>query len=162
MIHFDVKPGSLQEHQLLEIAKRLQLKPILEAEDPAQKNLDAVMTVLKFDGDIPLHNDGTEAGKKSRNQADKIATEGNTALYYVTFDPPHGDVEAYVLVDGRGKVSYYDHTHNTLVFENKIVYTSTPKRIEDAIEDWVQEYRIESGKGKDGCITAYLEILKDE
>jgi hypothetical protein len=28
---FNVKPGSLQEHQLLEVAKRLNLKPIMES-----------------------------------------------------------------------------------------------------------------------------------
>jgi hypothetical protein len=125
-------------------------------------NQNAIETVLKFDGDIPLHTDRKKADvPMSHNQADEIIEEDGSTLFYVSIDPPHGDCEAYVVVDKRGQVSYYNLTSG---YQDAVVNGKQRGRatyLESDIDDWVQEFKIEGGRNhaKKGAISAYLDIL---
>jgi hypothetical protein len=132
------------------------------AEEPkitSDANLKAVLDVMKFDGDIPLKNDGSQAGKTSMNLANKLKTEGNYELWYVSIDPPDADLEAYVVSDHKGNFSYYDFTNATVVINNKIIDDKAPNDLTDAIEKVCKDFKIESPNPSDGVIAAYLEAL---
>lgn len=120
-----------------------------------EKNMEAISTILKFDGDIPL-------GKESRNQADKLLTEDGMALFYVSINPPHGDCEAFVVIDKAGKMSYFDNTQDVLVVDDKMI--GVARYMNDDLEAVLEEYEIDgSGPGrpaKKGAIAAYLAALK--
>lgn len=75
----------------------MKVRDQLEAhKSPEEKNLEAVMTVLKFDGDIPLHKDGTKAGQESRNLANRLGTEKDFSLWYIDINPPYAGGESGV------------------------------------------------------------------
>jgi hypothetical protein len=144
--------------ELLDLVQEDETKKNFTMDD----NLEAIETVLKFDGEIPLHTDRQKAGvPKSRNQADEIIEEDGSTLFYVSLDPPYGNCEAYVVVDKRGKVSYYNLTSGfqDVVVDGKLKGRAT--YLESDIDDWVNEYKIEGGRNhaKKGAIPAYLEIL---
>lgn len=124
-------------------------------EDGPEKNLKAVDLALRSDGDIPI-------GGKSRNQMDKLGEEDGSNVFYVTLDPPHGTVEAYVVVDKQGKFSYYDFTDEVVVVNGKFHQGGgdTPsKEWQEKLEDVISEYKFESGEVAPGGIKAYLAHL---
>lgn len=144
------------------------LKEFILLEEDSDLSLKAVMRALKFDGDIPLHNDGSQASKqlaagRIHNQADKMQETKNGTLYYVSLTSREPDdkyeVEAYVVCDTKGKCSYYDFSNYVLVIDNKIVRKSPPGAVEDKIEEVVQEYNLEGNHPKPGALEAYLAAL---
>lgn len=139
-------------------------KPITEQRSDyqqAEKNLATVKKVAKFDHDIPLHDDGTDEGKKSQNQADKIMTSGSSSLYYIAIDPPHADVEAFVIIDGKGNCSYLDDRAHCIVLNNEVVDSSTSD-FDEAVSQWVEDFTIGHGAGgaKPGAIEALRKLLE--
>jgi len=130
-----------------------------------EENLKAVQTLMKFDGDIPLCTDThTSIGARTFNQCDSIITEFNAinaTMFYVSVDPPHANIEAYVICDGRGQVSYYDFTNDVVVVNDKISFASRQQL--DKIEYVINEYKIEGGPQtvKPGVIEAYMAALID-
>lgn len=138
------------------------IKELLALNESKIDNLKAIHTVLKFDGDIPLHNDKPKEGEEqSKNQADKIADEDGMSMFYVTLDAPYGDCEAYVIVGKDGKVSYYDFTNSQAVLNDKPVMDSHGSKWEEAVNDVVDEYRIEGGANhvKKGACAAFMAML---
>ena len=126
----------------------------------AEQNLQAILTVLKFDGDIPLHKDGSEAGKTSMNLATKLYSDGRgNDIFYVSIDKPHANCEAYVFCDNKGNCSYFDFSLRTVVINNEIVHERAPSWIEDAVEKVAQDYRFEHSQANEGADKAFLAAL---
>ena len=121
-----------------------------------EKNLKAVDLILRADGDIPI-------GKQSRTQCDKLGEEDGSQIFYVAVDEPHGNVEAYVVVDKRGNFSYYDFTDEVVVVDGKFAQGGGDRPSNDwrdELEDVIGEYKFESGKVAPGGIKAYMDLLK--
>lgn len=142
-----------------------ELLALSESGNIDEKNLKAIEQVLKFDGDIPLHTDRRKDGEEqSSNQADKLATEDGMSMFYVSLNEPHGDCEAYVVVDKKGEVSYYDFTHHTAVLKGKFIPDSHGSKWEEAVNEVVDEYAIEGGPNhiKKGACEAFLNMLASD
>lgn len=119
------------------------------------RNLEAICTALKFDGDFIL-------GPVTGNQCDKMGVDyaGND-MWYVSLNEPAGDCEAYVIADAHGNVSYYDHTHEVIVINNQLNPDRVRSSWKDRLDDLVDLHRLESGQVKPEAITAYLALLVD-
>lgn len=123
-------------------------------EQSSEKNLKAVDLILRADGDIPI-------GKDSRNQLDKMGSQDGSTMFFVSINPPHGDIEAYVVVDKSGKFSYYDFTDEVAVINNKFVHSDpTTSEWRDELEDLISEFKLESGTVANGGIKAFMDHLK--
>lgn len=122
-----------------------------------EENLEAVHAAL--DRHLPLHDDGTAEGKATQNQCDKIVSKGNSAttLWYVSLNQPYGDIEAYVLVTPDG-CSYVDYTKHVLVRDDKVIDKLRTDEM-SLVDDWVDKYTIESGRGAPESIRAYRDLL---
>jgi hypothetical protein len=119
----------------------------------AQSNLDALLTAMKFDGDIDL-------SKESRNLLYQISEEGDLELWFASFNLDTSDIEAFVVADMKGNFSYYDLSTDALIIDNVVVATN---RNSDQIDAVDAEYQID-GSGpnrqpKPGHIKAMLDVL---
>lgn len=120
------------------------------------KNLNAINTVLKFDGDIILGPDGG-------NQCDKMGTDAlGNEMWYISLNEPAGDCEAYVVTDKSGKVSYYDHTHDCIVIADEIISTTIHSEWKHKLDALVDLHRLESGHIEPAAIAAYNALLAEE
>lgn len=141
-----------------------ELISIIEADDAPdgedkitpQKNLDAVDLILRSDGDIPV-------GGKSQNQMDSMGEQDGKKMFYVSINPPHADVEAYVVVDKSGNFSYYDFTQESVVINGELMGPRGDRvtsEWQDQMEELINEYKLESGEVAEGGIKAFLDLLK--
>lgn len=135
-----------------------------------QRNFLTVNTMLKYDGDIPMYyHEGLVA---KGVQIDKLASNDNADLFYIaSYEEQYGDVEAYVVCDNRGNVSYHDVKHEVICYMNEvredwIPCTQMPSLIADEFENLFNKYYFEGGerdraenRTQDG-IEPFLELLK--
>lgn len=108
-----------------------------EYEAKLKLNFDTVNTVLKYDGDIPLN----------KVQCDHLASDGSADLYYIaSYDDQYGDVDAFVVCDNDGNVSYYDSGNHELVYMNEQkdpIWNGVghmPSMIVDSLEGIINNY----------------------
>lgn len=118
-----------------------------------ENNVKAVDLILRADGDIPID-------AKSRNQMDSMGEQGGKKMFYVSINPPHADVEAYVVVDKSGNFSYYDFTDEVVVIDGELKPDRVRSDWANEMEELVDEYKLESGKVAEGGIEAFLALLK--
>ena len=140
--------------ELLSLKEVEQGENLTDMKQSPEKNLKAVDLILRSGGDIPI-------GKESRNQLDKMGSQDGSTMFFVSINPPHGDVEAYVVVDKSGKFSYYDFTDEVVVINGKLVHSDpTTSEWRDEMEDLISEYKLESGTVANGGIAAFMSHLK--
>lgn len=143
--------------RLADLLSLAEANQMYHSADDADKNLRAVKAALK--GDISTNNQQNDT-----NQCNELFREDGMSLYYVALDPPHGHCECYVVVDSRGKISYYDFAFHTIVVDDKIVYDKAPSAYLAAVDKVVEKYTIEGSKHhiKNGAIEAFLSALTSE
>lgn len=109
---------------------------------------------MRADGDIPL-------GMPSKNQCDLLIKGEKSSMFYVALWEPYGDLEAYVVVDGSGRLTYYDFSHKTLVIEDIECFELNEEE-GDRIRDLCDIYELEHKKDliKESAIKAYMSLLK--
>lgn len=138
---------------LNEAEEQSEVEALMAMKQSPEKNLKAVDLVLRADGDIPVD-------AKSRNQADNMGTQDGSQMFYVSLNPPHGDVEAYVVVDKNGKISYYDFTDEVVVINGRFASRDpVSSAFRDEMEELSDEYRLEGGKVEPGGIKAFMDLL---
>lgn len=98
-----------------------------------QGNLESVLTVMKFDGDIDL-------SPSSYNRAALISREGDKELWYVGLTTATSDIEAFIIADKEGNFSYRDDSTDGLIINNVVVAEYVPS---DTIEQIIEEYQID-------------------
>ena len=130
-----------------------------ELETIAASNLAAIMTVLKYDGDIPHINDGTELGRASNNMVTNIGTTDAGSMFYIFLGKPHGDCEAYVWCDNNGMCTYFDFLYSTTVINNEIVCGYSTDAYRALIDNLVADFDFESGKVTAAGVAKFLEVL---
>lgn len=140
-----------------------------------ERNFDAINTVMRFDGDIPLRADGTAAGKQCWNQADFIAEEDGRRLFYVSLDEHVAEgatpcpllkdvsVEAYVVVGKDGNISYtesHGEARGEIYVDGKFT-ARAGSDFEELVNGWVDTYRVEGGAKhiKPGAVRHYYDLL---
>lgn len=119
------------------------------------KNLNAINTVLKFDGDIIL-------GPNGGNQCDKMGSDAlGNEMWFISLNEPAGDCEAYVVTDKAGKVSYYDYTHDTVVIKDIIMGAHVYSEWKHKLDALVSQHQLESGRADAAAIVAYNTLLSE-
>jgi hypothetical protein len=131
----------------------------LEHKAIAASNLAAILTILKYDGDIPHDEDGTERGRTSNNIITKIGSTDAGDMYFISICKPHADCEAYVWCDNKGMCSYFDFSYNNTVINNEVVCYIRPETYGKLIEKLVADFNFESGKVTAEGIAKFLELL---
>jgi hypothetical protein len=129
-------------------------------EATAEKNLAAIMTVLKFDGDIPIRHDGTAKGLITHNLADKMCETPLGSMFYISLDPPYGDCEAYVWCDNNGQVFYFDFNLDTTVLNNEISCRFRSEEFSTLLEIVIEDCKFESGYIDAAGVKKFLAVLE--
>ena len=123
---------------------------------PAELSLEALMTVMKFDGDIEL-------SMESRNLCYKMGQEGDEEMWFVSLEIPTSRIEAFVVADQKGNFSYYDWTLGTLVINNVIIHDECGGSEVEYLDSVLDEYTIDGScdkrPAKPGYIAAYEAAL---
>ena len=133
-----------------------------------QLKLQIIQVMMRFDGDIPLFIDRDKPEScDCMNQCDFLIKEyhpmfGYQKLYYVCTGEKCGNVEALVILDDKGRVTYFDQTHEHIVFHNEI-YEGFPLSRIDMFNDIIDNFEIEGGPDhiKEGVINCIYQFLKD-
>lgn len=106
-----------------------------------QLNFQTVNKALGFD-DSELHK---------VVQCDHMGSTSNTSLFYISsYNDKYGDVDAYVICDDKGVVSYYDMSNKVVCYKGKVredwlPCTCIPSEFLDELEQIINDYYFESG-----------------
>lgn len=114
--------------------------------------LGLVKKVTWFDGVVDL---------TGFNQATFMVREGDDALFYIAVDEGDLSVEAYVAINGRGQHTFFAFSNDSLIVIDDVVvhdgydyFECEPADYRDAIEDIVQQFKLESNSPLPGAIAA--------
>jgi hypothetical protein len=124
----------------------------------AASNLTALMIAMRFDGDIPI-------GGTSKNLLYKMATEDGLELWFASFSSEAGanypacDIEAYVVADDKGNLTYYDMTTDAVVVNNILNPNFYGTRHYEELDAMGVQYDLECHNPKPGAIKAMLELV---